>query len=111
MGGMPRGAENISVATIEMMEELEGWTRYSSPRVMTIYKRKQDKIRPLDRPTNGEAPGGDPQFFLKCEEKEIKEGRRVKKGEFDQWIMPKFSDVKKGSRLTLWGRREFFVDI
>ena len=35
--------------------------------VSTAYKRKKDKVRPLDRPTNGKGTGGDPLFLKKCE--------------------------------------------
>lgn len=48
--------------------------------VSTAYKRKKDKIRPLDRPTDGEGTGGDPLFLEKCEKQEELEGRHTQKG-------------------------------
>ena len=75
--------------------------------VSTAYKRKKDKIRPLDQPTNGEGTGGDPLFLEKCEKQEALEGRHTQKGPFDAWITPKFSSIPQGSRL----REERIADL
>ena len=68
--------------------------------VSTAYKRKKDKIRPFDQPTDGEGTGGDHFFVEKCEKQEALEGRHTPKGPFDVWITPKFSSIPQGSRLT-----------
>ena len=51
--------------------------------VSTAYKRKKDKVRPLNQPTNGEGTGGDPHFLEKCEEREKQEGRHTPRRHFD----------------------------
>ena len=71
--------------------------------VSTAYKRKKDKIRPLDHVTDGEGTGGDPEYLEKCEQSETYH----KGGPFDMWLIPKFSSIVRGSRLT----KERLVDM
>ena len=70
--------------------------------VSTAYKRKKDKIQPLDLPTDGQPTGGDPHFFEKCEilEKAHRHMNSHSKTAYDLWITPKFSDIPQGQCLT-----------
>ena len=90
--------EKAKVGAIDVFADLR--TLGALIPVSTAYKRKKDKIRPLDQPTDGEGTGGDPLFLEKCEKREALEGRHTPKGPFDVWITPKFSSIPQGSRLT-----------
>ena len=68
--------------------------------VCTAYKRKKDKVRPLDQPTDGEGTGGDLHFLENCEKRENNKGRHTPENPFDEWITPKLSDIPHGSRIT-----------
>ena len=59
----------------------------------TAYKRKKDRIRPLDHITDDEGTGGDPEYLKKCEQSK----RYQKGGLFDMWFTPKFSSIMRGS--------------
>ena len=63
--------------------------------VTTAYKKKKDKVRPLDQATDGEGNEGDPQYFEKYEKLEMNQD-----GPYDRWITPKFSTIVRGSRIT-----------
>ncbi|KAF8463116.1 hypothetical protein BDZ91DRAFT_732517 [Kalaharituber pfeilii] len=77
------------------------WKKRALPQeiISTMYKRKKDKIRPLDRPSDGEGTRGDPRFMWKCEEQEEAAGLQHQKG-LDSYITLKFSTIVRGSRLT-----------
>ena len=66
--------------------------------VSTAYKRKAQKVRPVDLGKgNRVGPGGDVDW----REKVIKGlASSMKKGKFDHWLTPKFSRIERGSRLT-----------
>jgi len=67
-------------------------------RVYGIYKPKARKVRPVDQPDpTGVAPGGIMDW-----ERTIEERLPAKpySGNYAKWLIPKFSDIKKGSRLT-----------
>ena len=63
--------------------------------VSTIYKKKKDKIRPLNQVTDGEGTDGDTEYLGKCKKSETYE----KGGLFDMSLIPKFSTIVRGSRL------------
>ena len=90
--------ERAKVGAIDVFADLR--TLGALIPVSTAYKRKKDKIRPLDQPTNGEGTGGDPMFLERCEKQGALEGCHMQKGPFDVWITPKFSTLPQGSRLT-----------
>ena len=90
--------EKALVGAIDVFSDLR--TLGALVPVSTAYKRKKDKVRPLDQPTNGEGTGGDLFFLEKCEKQEKLEGRHTPKEPFDVWITPKFSNIPHGSRLT-----------
>ena len=73
--------EKAKVGAIDVFADLR--TLGALIPVSTAYKRKKDKIRPLDQPTDGEGTGGDPLFLEKCEKQEGLEGRHTPKGPFD----------------------------
>jgi hypothetical protein len=68
-------------------------------RVSTIYKRKAEKVRPVDDPiTDRSRPGGIDNW------KEVlfdKAKRNIQPGRFDCWLTLRFSDTPRGSRLIL----------
>lgn len=66
--------------------------------VLTLYKRKREKVRPVDEPHKGGLkPGGDSEWRSKQLQAEAKfKGQ----GRYPKWIAPKFSTIARGSRLT-----------
>ena len=94
-------AETVKIDAMNLIDVVQDLcTLEALVPVSTAYKRKKDKVRPLDQPTNGEGTGGDPHFLDKCEEREKQEGRHTPGRHFDLWITLKFSDIPHGSRLT-----------
>jgi len=68
-------------------------------RIYGMYKPKAKKVRPVDSSeTTGNAPVGirDWQEAVKATETPVVNT----KGQFSEWIIPKFSDIERGSRLT-----------
>ena len=67
-------------------------------RVDTAYKQKAVKVRPVNSDqSDGTIPGGMADWKAKALEKE----RGLPKSEkFPDWLIPKFSTIFKGSRLT-----------
>ena len=61
------------------------------------YKKKKDKIRPLNQVTDGEGPEGDPYYLEECEKIETYQSG----GTFNMWLTSKFSTIMHGSRLTV----------
>lgn len=71
---------------------------YGPPKVHvhTLYKKKADKVNPVDDvPSDGSVPDGDP-FWKKKKWEEVK-GRIDPDAPFAEYITPKFSDIPKGS--------------
>lgn len=67
-----------------------------SPGVCTLYKRKADKVKPVDSSqTDGTTPGGDPKWRDKMIATE-----RYQPTKYHDYLLGKFSTVKTGSRLT-----------
>lgn len=67
-------------------------------RVYGIYKPKAKKVRPVDQPDpTGVAPGGI-MDWERTIEKELP--AKPYSGNYAKWLIPKFSDIKKRSRLT-----------
>jgi hypothetical protein len=63
-------------------------------RVSTMYKRKADKVRPVDcGKSDGDKPGG-------VNWVEISKRTDEPTGKYSKWLIPKFSDIERGSRLT-----------
>ena len=61
-----------------------------------LYKIKADKIKPVDLPHPGSIkPGGVLNWRTKAISQEV-----YQLGKYAGWIIPKFSSIKKGSRLT-----------
>jgi hypothetical protein len=65
--------------------------------VNRAYKRKAEKVRLVDLgESDGSKPGGVTDWIAKSKEKDV-QGHEEK---YPGWLIPKFSDIKKGSRLT-----------
>ena len=56
-------------------------------------------MRPLTK-GDGSTPGGDPRWLEKKIAEEKEGGADEHKGPFDRWLVPKFSDIQRGSRMT-----------
>ena len=65
--------------------------------INTLYKKKADKIKPMNLPhLGGIKPGGALNWRTKAISQEV-----YQLGKYAGWIIPKFSSIKKGSQLTL----------
>ena len=72
--------------------------------VSTMYKRKADKVRPVNMADpSGDNPGGVQDWEKRAMERRMRalEEKRLKRetGPFSAWITPKFSAMARGSRL------------
>ena len=68
-----------------------------SGEALTLYKKKADKVRPVSRPHKGGLrPGGKGNWHAEA----ISKGRYKPSGAYAGWIIPKFSDIERGSWLT-----------
>ncbi|KAI8671752.1 hypothetical protein NCS57_00651300 [Fusarium keratoplasticum] len=66
--------------------------------VNTLYKKKGVKIHPRDDvPSDGSTPEGDPEWKAKKWEKAKEKLQEDSK--YRDWITPKFSDIKRGTRI------------
>mgnify|MGYP001954915308 CR=1 FL=1 len=69
-----------------------------------MYKRVDKKVRPIDDiPSNGSTPEGSIHWKLNRmgeAQVRVEEQRRINPSEWDEDFFPKFSTIKKGSRLT-----------
>ena len=64
--------------------------------INTLSKKKADKIKPMDLPhPGGIKPGGALNWRTKAISQEL-----YQLGKYAGWIIPKFSSIKKGTRLT-----------
>lgn len=91
--------------TVRQMKEFENQrTRRggkSAFELCTLYKRKADKVRPVDSDqSDGCAPGGDESWKTNVLKEEALKTANRPKGKYDHWLTPKFSDIATGSRLT-----------
>lgn len=89
---------NPTQSRVKKTRAQDGGHEDTTVRVNTMYKRKADKIQPRDDvPSDGSTPEGDPYWRDKRWD-EVK-GDLEKDSPFSDYITPKFSKVKKGSRL------------
>lgn len=73
-----------------------GWP---AVRVYGVYKPKSRKVQPVDSSySTGETPGGlvDWRRTIELQDKEIPKVE----GKYSEWLIPKFSEIERGSRLT-----------
>ena len=62
-----------------------------------MYKRKAEKVRPVDLgESDGNKPGGVLDWVAKSKEMDVKSHDE----KYPEWLIPKFSDIERGSRLT-----------
>jgi hypothetical protein len=65
-------------------------------KILTKYKRKEEKIGPV-KAGDGSQPEGDPEWLMKI----LAEERPTETpSPYDKWLVPKFSNIERGSRLT-----------
>jgi RNase H-like domain found in reverse transcriptase/Integrase zinc binding domain/Reverse transcriptase (RNA-dependent DNA polymerase) len=66
--------------------------------VATAYKTKARKVRPSDVPLpNEKGPGGESNWVVNARQRQP---AQRKTGKFSQWLTPRLSNIKPGSRLT-----------
>lgn len=74
------------------------WAERRGAEVNTMYKIKDKKVKPVDRDQgDGAAPGGRRDWY------EISQARDTPQehvGEFKGYVIPRFADIPRGSRLT-----------
>jgi hypothetical protein len=67
-------------------------------KVSTMYKRKADKVRPVDcGKSDGDNPGGVMNWVEISKRSDV---YHEPMGKYSKWLIPKFSDIERGSRLT-----------
>lgn len=70
-------------------------------RVLTLYKRKADKVRPVDtKDTDGSAPGGLLDWRARAIQRERATGIGRTKYKYDKYIQPRHAQFARGTRLT-----------
>jgi hypothetical protein len=75
--------------------------RRTALRVYTMYKKKKDKVRPVDVSTSdGTKPGGLENWHEIAVAEERRRGLDKPQSYYDRYLTPKFSDIPRGSRLT-----------
>jgi hypothetical protein len=69
--------------------------------VDTLYKRKADKVQPVNlNKSDKNVPGGSIFWREEIIKKELKDFPSAERGSYPQWLIPKFSKIEKGNRLT-----------
>jgi hypothetical protein len=71
----------------------------SSVEVNAAYKSKAKKVVPVDFGDGmGEKPGGREDWY---ERSKLRDTKQQQKGQFQEYLIPRFCDIPRGSRLTL----------
>ena len=66
--------------------------------IARIYKKKADKVKPVDpNGTDGSKLGGILDWVERSRARDIVPSEV---GRYTEWLIPKFSDISRGSRLT-----------
>ena len=64
-------------------------------RVSTMYKRKADKVRPVDTSeSDGTIPGGVNDWHERAVAQEKAAGKDVPQRDFDKWLYPRTADFR-----------------
>ena len=75
-------------------------SRFPGVRVNTLYKRKADKVQPVNSSeSDGSKPGGDPKWREKAIARERAAGLYSQPRSYSQWLNPRFASFVRGSRL------------
>src|SRR5207244_5560939 len=85
----------------DLFSLLQGRKRGKDVRVHTAYKRKAQKVRPVDSDqSDGSKPGG--ELFWKQGMLEREKQSRTAEiwGQYSEQLIPKFSGIARGARLT-----------
>ena len=70
-------------------------------KVNTMYKRKEKKVLPVNvARTDGATPGGETFWKDAILEREREKLKNRPPGEYDKWLIPRFTDAPVGTRLT-----------
>lgn len=73
---------------------------YATARVDAAYKRKAEKVRPVDTDrSDGTIPGGSLTWKKDAISKEVPEDIK-NRGPYSHWLIPKFSNLARGARMT-----------
>ena len=81
----------------DFLQLREGFRQRSSGEVLTLYKKKADKVRPVSRlHEGGLRPGGKGNWYVEAISKEYYKLGSAYAG----WLIPKFSDIEQGLQLT-----------
>ena len=68
-------------------------------RVDTLYKRKKDKVQPVNSDKfDKNVPGGSIFWREEMIKKELKDFPSAERGFYSQWLILKFSKIEKGNR-------------
>ena len=80
-----------------MLRDRVGFRREATYRVGAAYKRKADKVQPVDTCiSDGSIPGGSKSW-----REEVMKEERYQQTKYPEWLTPKFSTIPRGQRLTL----------
>jgi RNase H-like domain found in reverse transcriptase/Integrase zinc binding domain/Reverse transcriptase (RNA-dependent DNA polymerase) len=72
-----------------------------SARVFTLYKRKADKVLPVNSSaSDGSTPGGLPDWRARAIAREVQRGLNHLRYKYDRWLHPRFATFPRGERLT-----------
>lgn len=67
-------------------------------RVFMAYKKKAREVRPVDSDiSNGDTSGGREDWKARAIKEEQKCGKDQPVGKYDDWLIPKFLDIERGS--------------
>src|SRR5580700_9403776 len=92
----------ISTGGNKLSRISDGFSLFSGPlqefRIHTLYKRKADKVKPVDcGKSDGDNPGGMSNWVEISKRSDV---YNEPTGKYSKWLIPKFSDIERGSRLT-----------
>ena len=69
--------------------------------VHTLYKRKAQKVLPVNQPRlKSDAPGGEARWKTSVLEQEKEQLRDRPPSKWDKWLIPRFAQTPEGTRLT-----------
>ena len=102
-GARFRPQEGVRVAEVRISKRFDEYTMRETSRgvrVATAYKRKAQKIQPVDWSiSDGSKSGGRQDWKAREVDRERRLGLDQPRGEFDRLLIPKFSTMRRGSRL------------
>jgi RNase H-like domain found in reverse transcriptase/Reverse transcriptase (RNA-dependent DNA polymerase) len=86
---------------VKMIKDLIGVRGRPGLRVNTMYKRKAEKVRPVDSSqSDGSIPGGRDDWRERAIAREREQGKHIPRGKFDHWLYPRTADFEREVRMT-----------